>query len=184
MTRTFILLLAVILLGGIAWYATSDGNQQPTRATDRSPDRQFGYKNLEDIQRIFIADRQGHQVNLTRGGITGWLADGHPANENILKNLLQPVQRLEIQSLPARAAVPNIIKNLATAGILVQLFDATGNKLRGYYVGGGTNDERGTYAIVEGSESPYVVHLPHWTGNVRHRFSHWDDDWRDKVYFR
>ncbi|MEO0732237.1 MAG: hypothetical protein AAFZ52_05345 [Bacteroidota bacterium] len=184
MNRTITLLLAVVVLGGVAWYATSDVNKQPAKATERSTDRQFGYAQLEDVHRIFVADRKGHQVTLTRGGITGWLADGRPANENILKNLLEPVQRMEIQSLPTRAAVPNIVKNLATQGILVQLFGADGEKLRGYYIGGGTNDERGTYAITEGSENPYVVHLPHWTGNVRHRFSHWDDEWRDKVYFR
>ncbi|MEM9525001.1 MAG: DUF4340 domain-containing protein [Bacteroidota bacterium] len=183
MNRTLLLLIAVLLLGGVAWYATSAG-QAPDRVADRGNDRQFAQSDLDVVHRIFVADRKGHTVTLTRGGVTGWLADGKPANENVLKNLLNAVSRIDVQSLPANAAVPNMVKNLASTGILVQLYDEQDRKLRGYYIGGSTNDERGTFAIMEASENPYIVHIPGWTGNIRHRFNLWDDEWRDKVYFR
>lgn len=183
MNRTLILLLAVLLLGGLAWWATS-ASGTPASAEERAAERRFGISDFDQVHRIFIADRKGHKVNLTRGGITGWLADGRPANENIMANLKDAIVNLDIQSLPTQKAKPHMIEDLATNGILVQVFDQQDNKLRGYYLGGGTHDELGTHAIVEGSEEPYVVHIPHFTGNARLRFSHWDDDWRDKVYFR
>jgi|AntRauTorckE5430_2_1112549.scaffolds.fasta_scaffold00419_11 hypothetical protein len=184
MNRTLLLLLAVLLLGGFAWWATTAGTT-PESISDRSPDRQFGIASFdEDVHRIFIADRNGHKVTLSRGGITGWLADGRPANENIMKNLRDAATNLKVKSLSAEKAKPYMIKDLATSGILVQLFDKEGQKLRGYYIGGGTHDELGTHAIVEGSEEPYVVGMPFFTGSVRAIFGMWGDEWRDKVYFR
>ncbi|OAV45021.1 hypothetical protein [Lewinella sp. 4G2] len=183
MNRTFLLLLAVLVLGGITYFALRSDDTE-TSLADKAESRQFSYANVEAIDRIFIADRNGHQVNLTRGGVSGWLADGEPANANIVKGILHVVRGLDIQSLPSYKAIPNIIEDIATSGILVQLFDESGQKLQGYYLGGSNNDELGTYAIKEGVEDPYVVHLPGFTGNIRQRFMHWDDEWRDKVYWR
>ncbi len=178
MRRTLILFGALILLGGVAYFATVD----PT-VTATINDRAFGYPESEKIDRIFIADREGNRTELLRGGPTGWTYDGYPANENAMKNLLQAVEKMEVRSLPSSTAVPNLVRSLAGGGILVQLFDAEDNKLRGYYIGGGTNGELGTAAIMEGSENPYVVHLPLWSGNVRHRFNLRGDEWRSKVLF-
>ena len=178
MRRTLILLLAVVLLGGLAYLAVSGGG-----GATKADDRAFGYPDEDAIDRIFLADREGNQTELRRGGPTGWTVNGFPANENATKNLLQAVTRLEIRSLPAPAAVPNLVRTLAGGGILVRLFDRSGKKLRGYYIGGGTNDELGTAAIVEDAEQPYIVHLPMWSGNVRHRFNLRGDEWRSKRLF-
>ncbi len=179
MQRTLMLLLTVLLLGGLAWYATTRGAR-----TDAAADRDFAYPQVENIHRIFLADRQGNQATLKRGGPSGWTFDGYPANENAVKNLLQAVEQISVQTLPTSKAIPNLVRNLAAGGILVQLFDAQDRKLRGYYVGGGANGELGTVAIMEHSDNPYIVHLPMWTGNLRHRFNLRGDEWRSKVLFR
>jgi len=166
MNRTLILLIAVLLLGGVAWWVSTAG-ASPAKVSDRAPERQFGIAEMDQVHRIFIADRKGHKVNLTRGGVTGWLADGKPANDNIMDNLEDALEHLEVQSLPTPQAKPHMINNLAAQGILVQAFDKDNNKLRGYYIGGGNHDETGTFAIVEGSEEPYVVHVDHFTGNIK-----------------
>ncbi len=183
MNRSLLLLIAVVLLGGLAWWVTAT-DKTTTAPEERAAERRFGLSDFTQVGRIFIADRKGHQVNLTRGGITGWLADGRPANENVMANLQDAIVHLDVQSLPTHAAKPIMVKDLAANGILVQVFDQNDRKIRGYYIGGGTHDELGANAIVEGSEEPYVVHIPHFTGNPRQRFTHWDDEWRDKVYFR
>ena len=182
MNRTLALtLVALACLAALAAVYLNPGNE---RVADAATERQFGYAETDDIQTIKIADRQGHDVTLERAGGERWTVDGrYPANENVMKNLLQAVRTLDIKSLPASAAVPNYVKSLASNGILVQLFDRSGQKLRGYYIGGADIDETGTIAIVEGSENPYIVHIPLWTGNARYRFNLWDDEWRSKVVF-
>ena len=183
MNRTLILLLAVLILGGVAWFALS-GREAGSSVSLAENDRQFAYPAMEDVDRIFIADREGHQVNLTRGGVTGWLADGKPANDNVMKNLLAVLRGMDIRTLPTRKAIPNMIDNLSAQGIRVQLYGKSGQELRDYYIGGPTSDEKGVFAIMDGSENPYVVHLPNFTGNIRTRFNHWGDEWRDRIYFR
>lgn len=183
MNRTLLLLLAVLVLGGAAWLLVA-GQGSSTTVSSRSNDRQFAYPDFGDVERIFIADRFDHRVNLTRGGVTGWLADGKPANANVLKNLIATLRSMDIRTLPTAKAIPNMVNVLAAEGIRVQLFGEDGEELRDFYIGGGTHDELGTFAIMDGSENPYVVHIPHWTGNIRTRFNHWGDEWRDRVYFR
>jgi hypothetical protein len=178
MQRTLLLLLIVVALGGLAYYLTVAGGE-----AEIADERAFAISQTDRIHHIRIADRQGNDVSLERGGPTGWLADGRPAGENVMKNLLQAVGQITVQSVPTSRAVPNLVKNLASGGILVQLYDRNGDKLRGYYIGGGANGERGTIAIMEGSENPYIVHLPMWTGNLRHRFNLRGDEWRSKQYF-
>ena len=182
MNRTSILALVVLI--GLVIVGLLYVNSGTERVADMSTERQFGYAEVDHIQTIRIADRKGHDVTLERAGAEAWTVDGrYPANENAMKNLLQAIRTLDIQSLPASAAVPNYIRSLATNGILVQLFDRGGRKLRGYYIGGGDINETGTVAIVEGSENPYIVHIPMWTGNARYRFNLWGDEWRSKVVF-
>lgn len=53
-----------------------------------------------------------------------------------------------------------------------------------YYVGGVTNDEKGTYMIMDKSEQPYVVHIPSFIGQLRVRYMLGDDNWRDRAIFR
>ena len=184
MSRTTILLLAVLLLGIGTYFATAAGDVTERKISDTAEDRRYAYRSPNDIHEIRVADREGHNVVLKRGGPSGWTADGTPANEHIMKGILTTVRQLDVRSLPAQAMIPNMIKDLAANGILVQLYDAAGNKLRGYYIGGVTPDGMGNYAIKEGSEHPYIVSIPGFSGNVRFRFEHWDDEWRDKVYFR
>ena len=77
-------------------------------------------------------------------------------------------------------AIDGAIKGLASQGIKVEVYDLKGET---YYVGGVTQDERGTFMILEGSENPYVMHLPSWEGSVRGRFFFGDKNWRDKTVF-
>ena len=175
MKRTLTLLIAVVVVGAIAWYAIRVPAASPT-----AWERAFAQPNIDEIATMLIADREGRRTSFKRGGPTGWTVNGQPANENAMKNLLQAIRTIEVQRLPSSKAIPNLVANLAGGGILVQLFDVRGRKLRGYYVGGGVNGELGTAAIMEESDNPYVVHLPMWSGNLRHRYSLRDDEWRSK----
>ncbi|MEM9835036.1 MAG: DUF4340 domain-containing protein [Bacteroidota bacterium] len=173
-------IVVVLALGFAALQWSSQGKEKGTHLVNT---RDFKVADPTQISKVFLADRKGNQTTLTRAG-EDWIINGkYLANENAIKNLLQAVTSIEMQYIPARAAVDNIIKNLATEGILVQVFDQDGQKVKGYYVGGSTADERGTFAILEGADEPYVVHLPGWVGNLRFRFNLVGDDWRSKRVF-
>ncbi|MEL6720357.1 MAG: DUF4340 domain-containing protein, partial [Bacteroidota bacterium] len=124
---------------------------------------------------------RGEQVTLERKG-DHWIYNGkYKALPNAIDNLMRAFGEVEMSYKPANAAVPNMVSNLATQGIKVELYDKSGERLKSYYVGGETSDSRGTYMIMEGSEQPYIVHIPTWGGNLRARFNLRGNQWRDKT---
>lgn len=144
-------------------------------------DRQFAAEDIERVHKIFLADRRGNQTLLTRQNGYWLYNNEHRARQNAVDNLLDAVRRIQVKYKPPEAAVENMIGDLSSQGIKVELYDNDDKLLKTYYIGGGTADERGTHAIMEGAEQPYVTHIPGWEGNIRFRYNLKGDDWRDKT---
>ncbi len=181
MKRTIILLLAFLSLGGITtWYLRT---QQDDKTTLAGADRRFAVENADDIYKIFIADRKGVTTMLERQE-NEWRYNGkYKARPNAMDNLLDAITRVQVKYKPPQAAVKNMVIDLATNGLKVELYHKNGNLLKAYYVGGSTPDERGTYMIMDGAEQPYVAYIPGWEGNLRFRYNLVGEDWRDKTIF-
>ncbi|MEM0993717.1 MAG: DUF4340 domain-containing protein [Bacteroidota bacterium] len=183
MNRNIVLLLFlfVVLGGGTAWYLNE--GQETQQSTLPDWDRKFKVKDTDIIDKIFMVKRSGEKITLERKN-DYWVYNGaHKASPTAMENLLRAVREMQMQYKPANAAVPNMVRDLATNGIKVELYDRTDDLIRSYYIGGSTPDERGTYMIMENSEQPYVMHLPSWSGNLRFRFTLSEDEWRDKTVF-
>lgn len=182
MNRTLVLVVLFLGLGGIAWYVLSNKNKQT--GTHVSWDMDFAVKKPESIGKIFIADRKGQTVNLELKGDTWYYNDKYPAQPSAVKTLLETISTVNVLNIPPNGSVPSMIKELAAVGIKVEIYDRDGKHLKTYYVGGVTNDERGTIMIMDGSEQPYVVHIPGFIGQVRLHYQLDDEKWRDKAIFR
>ncbi len=178
MKKTLLLLLAFGMLGAfVLWYFTVQSN------ISLGTDRHFKVENPEDVYKIFIADRQGETVLLERKP-GYWLYNGkYKARPNAIANLLDAITRVDIKYKPPQAAVKNMITDLAANGLKVEIYNKNGKRLKAYYIGGSTSDERGTHMIMEGAQQPYVAYLPGWEGNLRFRYNLRGDDWRDKTIF-
>ncbi|MFT4761114.1 MAG: hypothetical protein ACI9XO_000916 [Paraglaciecola sp.] len=181
MKKTLILLLLLIVAGGSAWYFTK--SKEAAKMHAMGWDRDFAVKNTEDIYKIFIAKRTGKTTTLERKG-NQWLIDGkYPARMTAIKSLMDVFRGVRMQSVPPKAAVKGIVDNLATQGIKVELYDKSNDIIKAFYVGGSTNDERGTYMILEGAERPFITELSMMEGAFRVRFDMEGDAWRDKTVF-
>lgn len=182
MNRTYILLIIFLLLGGVtAWYFLQG---TPNKSTLLLEERTFKV-DPEEVGKIFLADRFGNQTTLERSNKGYWVVNGqYRAYDNAVENLLDAVSRVEMNYKPPAAAVPNMVKSLSTHGLKVEIYNGKGQKVMGYYLGGTTQDETGTFIIREDYDQPYVAHIPGWTGNLRARYELLDDQWRDKAVFR
>lgn len=181
MKKTLILALLFALLGGGAWYAISQKNA--TKTTTDKPEMDFAIKNTDEIGKIFIADRKLHTATLVRKDDHWVYNNTWKAREDAMKNLLQAIARITVHHTTPLAAEKNMVNSLAADGLKVEIYDRKGEKMKCYYIGGVTNDERGTYAIIEGYETPYVVHIPGFIGQIRIRYMLGDEDWRDRSVF-
>lgn len=163
------------------WWSLRSGAAD--RTTLAGADREFAVPDTNAIGKIFLVTRDGERTILEREGDHWMYNDQFRARPNAVKNLLDAVARIDIQYKPANAAVPTMVRNLATEGIKVEIYNHRDKLLKAYYVGGSTPDERGTYMILDGFEQPYVVSIPGWVGNVRFRYNLFGDDWRDRSVF-
>lgn len=182
MTRTTWLLLSFFVLGIIA-VAYTYFNREDALMRGLRAERNFALKDVSRLQKIFIAQRDGETTLLEKKG-SAWLYNGKfKARPNAIENLLDAIQRVEIDHIPAKAAIKNIVTNLAGEGIKVELYESGDKPSKTYYIGSGTQDERGVYMIMEGFDQPFVCHIPGWEGNLRYRYNLRGDDWRDKTVF-
>lgn len=181
MTRTIILLLLVLILGGgTIWFLS---NKEDKKTTLAGWDRDFAVEKVEDIHKIFLADRYSERVTLERKGDHWTYNEKYRANPNVVENLLDAIGRVQMKYKPPKNAVEPMIESLATEGIKVEIYDKNDELIKAYYVGGATADERGTYMIRDGADQPYVVHIPSWEGNIRFRYNLRGASWRDKTIF-
>lgn len=182
MNRTLILLFAVIILGSGAYYLTTQKEEGPVTTVVGS-DREFSV-DRELVHKIFIADRNGNRTTLERGA-EGWIYDKkHPVRPDAIEILLQTIDQIRMRFKPTEAAVPHMVETLATQGLKVEIYGKENELLKSYYIGGATNDERGTYIILDGAEQPYVADVPSWEGNLRFRYNMRGDDWRDRTVLK
>ena len=182
MNRTLLMVVLFLVMGGTVWYFLA--NKKKQAGSYVSWDMDFAVKNTDNIGKIFIADRTGNTVTLEQKGKV-WQYNGkHPARPSAVQTLLETISQVNVLNIPPNGAVPVMVKEMAAAGIKVEIYDLDGKNIKTYYVGGVTNDERGTVLMMEGSEQPYMVHIPGFIGQIRMRFLLRDDDWRDKAIFR
>lgn len=143
----------------------------------------FAFSDTNRIFAILITDASGNKTALKK--IKGeWMYNGQfKARPNAMENLLDAISKIQIQYRPPHAAVPGILNSLKSEGLLVEIFDKNEKLLKAYTLGGSTQDERGTYASLKGSDELFVTELPGWSGNLRFRYNLIGDDWRDKNIF-
>lgn len=182
MNRTLILFLTLVVLGAGAYFLLGENKEGPVSSVVGA-DRNFSV-DQELVHKIFLADRNGNRTTLTRQSGSWLYNDKYLAREDAVTNLLTVIDQIRMRRKPTEAAVPHMVEDLATRGIKVELYGEDDDLLKAYYIGGATNDERGTYIILEGAEQPYIAEIPGWEGNLRFRYNLTGDDWRDRTVFR
>ncbi|MFN4853233.1 MAG: DUF4340 domain-containing protein [Bacteroidota bacterium] len=137
----------------------------------------FSVKDTAAVDKIFLADMQGVQVSLTKNG-KKWLIDGkQDARMDAVQMILSTLHDLKVKYPVAKAAFNNIIKDMATSSVKVEIY-AAGIKTKTIYVGSPTKDHDGTYMMLEGSSTPFVVEIPGFQGYLSTRFFTSPEQWR------
>ncbi len=180
MNRTLLLAVLFAVLAGGAWYALEKNKQTGSQV---SWDKDFAVKNPEDIQKVFFADHNGHSTTIERKD-GQWIYNGScKARASAVTVILDALTKVNVMYIPTQAAETGMVRSIAADGIKVEVYGKNAAKLKTYYVGGVTNDERGTFMIMEGAEHPYVNHIPSIIGQLRVRFLFGSDNWCDRTVF-
>ncbi len=182
MKRNTLLLLAVFAVLGVGtWYAL-DYNAKIKKGSSISPDMDFSVK-PDEVYKIFIADRNGQTATLERKGNHWTYNKEHIARQTAIDLLLETMHKIRVAYIPPTASEDHMIKSIAAEGIKVEIYNKENKAIKTYYVGGVTNDETGTYVIMDGAERPYVAHIPSMIGSFRLHYRLKAEEWYDRNVF-
>jgi len=137
-------------------------------------------------EQVFIIEiyRHGHlDQSLIKTKQDWTLNQKYKVRTDAIDNILRILPYIQVLYYPPNAAWQNMIYAIGEEGVKVVFKDASGDPIKSFSLGGMTNDERGTYAILEGSTKPYVIHVPGFDGSLANRFNMSDNEWRDRMIF-
>lgn len=158
----------------------------------------FAIADTSRVTKIFIADKQDHAVLLERINGNWKLNEKYTANPQMLEMLLGTMHRIKVKAPVSLSSHDNVVSRMASIGIKVEVYEMAYrvnlfNKIKlfehealtkVFYVGDATQDNRGSYMLMEGAERPYVVYLPSLRGFISTRFSPLEDAWKSHIIFQ
>jgi len=154
----------------------------------------FKIQDTSLVTKIFLADKRNNTVLLERGEAGRWIVNkSNLASDYSIDIFMKTIMNLEVKSPVSKEAHENMVKLLATNGTKVEIYqkayriDLFGKIkwfsyekcVRTYYVGTSTQDNLGTYMLMEGSDTPYIMYIPGFNGYLTSRYSPLEIDWRD-----
>ncbi len=193
MKKNRIIWIVVVVLVVVA-IAVVTGNHYSTL---KKQDSDFSVRDTASITKIFIADKQLNEVTLQRTK-NGWILNGKfKANQRLIDMLLETLKKMRVKAPVSLASYNNIVERMAATAKKVEVYQEVYrinlfNKIKlfkhekrtkVFYVGDATPNNLGTYMLIEGAKTPYIVFIPSFRGFLYSRFSPEPDDWKSHTVF-
>lgn len=170
-----LIVIGVLIIVSVAIYFVRNYDPQQTL-------RDFAVEDTASIDKIFLANKFGGAVTLERAD-GYWTVNGtYTARHDFVDNLLTTIKKLEVSSPVSSAKLENVMKDLAVQGIKVEIYQ-DGDLTKTYYVGGVTEGNDGAYMILEGSDLPFIVSRPGFTGYIPVHYLPELSEWRERIAF-
>ncbi len=158
----------------------------------------FAVMDTSSITKVFLADKDNNTVTLAKICPGIWrINDEFNASKDAIDMLLKTIMSVDVMEPVSKAGSPEVIKLLASSSVKVEIYQKVYRinlfdkiKLfphekitKTYYVGCATQNNLGTYMLIEGSEVPYITHILGFNGFLTSRYSTLVKDWRDHCIF-
>ncbi len=169
-----IVIIVLIIVSGAVFFIRNYDPQQTLR--------DFAVEDTASITKIFLANKQGSSVTLERAGNHWTVNEIYTARFDFVNNLLTTIKKLEVSSPVSSAKLERVMKDLAVQGIKVEIYQDD-ELAKTYYVGGVTEDNSGAYMILEGSDLPFILSRPGFTGYLPVHYLPELSEWRERIAF-
>lgn len=173
--RIWLYVVLIAVLGALViWFALFDDEN-----TTRPQLYDFTVEDTSAVDRIVIKDKRPMVTVLTRSE-DGWLVnDQYPVRPDAMEVLLETLKRQEMRSFAPEKAKQRVMNQMSTRGVEV-IVESDGEQIKHFYVGGNAPDLLGTYMMIDGSDGPYLVHIPGFNGFLNTRYFADPALWRDR----
>ncbi len=153
------------------------------KSTIKEELKDFAVKDTASITKIFMADKSPSSITLTREAPGQWTVNGKfAARWDAITTLLETINEVDVRTPVAKSGFDNVIKALATSGTKVELYSKD-KLIKTYYVGGSTQDQMGTFMMIDKSSTPFVTYIPGFNGYLSTRYFTGESSWRDRTVF-
>ena len=138
---SFTLLLIALIIGGYFFFTSSDDSLSSKEA------RNFALKGDSEINKIFLANKTGAKVILTKEGEI-WRVNGQYVARNFrIQALLKTAREIQVKQRVPKAQQERILKNLATNNIKVEFY-TNDELIKSYFIGSADGTTTGTYMLL------------------------------------
>jgi hypothetical protein len=151
----------------------------------------FAVFDPSQIKKIVITEPDKKVASLVKSESGDWMInERYKCRNDNMKSLLQAIEKVRIKYPVPNAAVNNVLKDIATIGIKVEIFNNENELIKAYYLGRETADMGGNNALLintdtkEPYEAPIVIEIPGFNGYVSPRFFANEYAWRDVDVFK
>ncbi len=176
--RIYILILLLLIIITAVLYYKRGGT-----GTIQSELKSFSVEDTTAIDKIVLSDKQGKVLVLTKKNNAWYGNDTVKVRRDIIGTLLETIKRVEVKSPVNKAMRANVMKQLATGAVQVEVY-TDGDLERKFFVGGPTMDGFGTFMMLDGADDPFITHIPGFEGYLTVRFNTNVLVWRDREIFR
>ncbi len=179
MSKTLVYIAVLLVLGFGIYYFMVSGSNNPYSASEAG----FTIKDTGAIGKLFLVAGNGESILAERTD-SGWMVNKqYHALPSAVSLVFRTLASQSALYPVTKAAYNNVIKSLAADAIKVEIYGRDGKKMKVIYVGGVAVNNSGTNMLLEGAHTPYVVHVPGFSGYLTSRYSTQLTDWRDRTIF-
>ena len=144
--------------------------------------RDFAVQDTASVDKIFLIDKNNNSILLERKE-NFWTANEiYKARRDFTNLLLETIKKLEVNAPVPDAKLDKVLKDLSVSGVKCEIYQH-GELAKTYYIGGVTDDNTGTYMIMEGSDLPFILKIPGFNGFLNVRYNTEINEWREKIIF-
>ncbi len=179
MKKTILYLVILLILGfGVYYFLIKPGG---TGYSDTQAG--FTVKDTASIGKIFLVSSGGESVLVERTD-SGWMVNKrYKALPSTLNLLLKTFTQQAALYPVTKNALDNVVKLMTTDHVKTEIYDRSGKKITSFFVGGAAVNNTGTNMLMEGAETPYVVHITSFNGALTPRYTTSLTYWRDRTIF-
>ncbi len=180
MNRNLLFALVAVALGLAVWFGVINKPEGSRVLRENA----FAYPDTAALQKIFLADRGDREILLERQASGRWMVNGRfEARPDAIQTLLETIAQVEAKYPVAKAKYDLVVREIAGEHIKVELYTDGEKPEKIYYVGPPTTRDRGNFMQLEGTDYPYVVHIPGLDGFLQTRYILDQNTWRERTIF-
>ena len=157
-------LALIMLMAALIWLLSSDSKSTISHQNN------FAISDTASVSKIFIADRNGTTITLNRNEKNWVVNNKYEVRKDAINTILTTINQIRIQKQVSKNAFDNVIKNLATTGVKIEIYTNQDTPNKTYTIGSSTSNHLGSYMFLAGSETPFIVHIPSFNGFLSPRY--------------